>query len=198
MLLIGLTGSIGMGKSTTAQIFRDLGVPVHDADAAVHEIYGTTARAPVAQLYPDVVDEDGVNRTKLAAIVLSDPEALKRLEAIVHPLVLEHRRNFIDANASKGAPIIVCDVPLLFETGTDRDMDLTMVVSAPAAVQNERVMARSGMTEARFSSIMAKQLPDAEKRRRAHVVIDTGRGVDAARRQVIAFLRALSGRVHSG
>lgn len=198
MLVIGLTGSIGMGKSTTAQIFRDLGVPVHDADAAVHEIYRTTALEPVSQLYPEALDKDGINRTKLAAIVLADPRALKKLEDIVHPLVLEHRRKFIDAEATKGAPAVVCDVPLLFETGSDRDMDLVLVVSAPAPVQNERVMARDGMTEARFSAIMAKQLPDAEKRRRAHVVIDTGGGVDSARRQVIAFLRALSGRVHSG
>jgi dephospho-CoA kinase len=198
MLVIGLTGSIGMGKSTTAQIFRDLGVPVHDADAAVHEIYMTSACAPVRELFPAAVEAEGVNRMKLASIVLSDPEALKQLEAVMHPLVAQHRRAFVDRHAKSGANLVVCDVPLLFETGSERDMDLTVVVSAPEPVQKARVMQRSGMTEARFSAIMAKQMPDAEKRRRAHVVIDTGHGLEAARRQVVAFLRALSGRTHSG
>jgi dephospho-CoA kinase len=198
MLVIGLTGSIGMGKSTTAQIFRDLGVPVHDADAAVHEIYRTTACAPVAHLFPDAVDSEGVDRTKLAKIVLVDPEAMKRLEDIIHPLVLEHRRKFVELQAKAGAELVVCDVPLLFETGSDREMHLSLVVSAPAPVQKARVMARPGMTEDKFSVIMGKQMPDPEKRRRAHVVIETGRGVDSARRQVIALLRALAGCAHSG
>jgi dephospho-CoA kinase len=198
MLVIGLTGSIGMGKSTTAQIFRDLGVPIHDSDAAVHEIYRTTACAPVAQLFPDVVDSEGVNRTKLGKIVLSDPEAMKRLEHIIHPLVREHRRAFIERQAKAGAQLVVCDVPLLFETKADMEMHLALVVSAPAPVQKARVMARAGMTEERFSVIMAKQMPDSEKRQRAHVVIETGFGVESARRQVIALLRALAGSMHSG
>ncbi|MDB5545807.1 MAG: coaE [Hyphomicrobiales bacterium] len=198
MLVIGLTGSIGMGKSTTAQIFRDLGVPVHDADAAVHEIYRTTACAPVADLFPEVVDSEGVNRSKLAKVVLFDPEAMKRLENIIHPLVLEHRRRFVEALAKAGAQKVVCDAPLLFETGSDREMHLSWVVSAPAPVQKARVMARPGMTEDRFSAIMGKQMPDAEKRRRAHAVIETGLGVESARRQVIALLRALAGCAHSG
>jgi dephospho-CoA kinase len=198
MLVIGLTGSIGMGKSTTAQIFRDLGAPVHDADAAVHEIYRTAACAPVAHLFPDAVNSKGVNRKKLSAIVLSDPEAMKRLENIIHPLVAEHRRAFVAAQVRVGARLVVCDVPLLFETGSDREMHLVLVVSAPAPVQKARVMARAGMTEDQFSAIMAKQLPDAEKRRRAHVVIGTGLGNDSARRQVIALLRAIAGCAHLG
>lgn len=197
MLVIGLTGSIGTGKSTTAQIFRDLGIPVHDADAAVHEIYRTTACAPVARLFPDVVESDGVNRTKLAKIVLFDPEAMRRLENVIHPLVHEHRRRFIEAQAKAGAEMVVCDAPLLFETGSDREMHLALVVSAPAPVQKARVMARTGMTEDSFSAIMSRQMPDAEKRRRAHVVIETGLGVEDARRQVIALVRALAGRAHS-
>lgn len=199
MLVIGLTGSIGMGKSTTAKIFRELGIPVHDSDAAVHEIYKTTAREPVARLFPDAVCSEGIDRTKLAAIVLSDPDALKRLEKIVHPLVHAHRRNFLEAQTKAGAPFVVCDVPLLFETGSDIEMDIALVVSASAPVQKARVLARDGMTEERFSAIMAKQMPDAEKRRRAHLVIETGSGVDAARRQVTVFLRALAAgaRAHS-
>lgn len=194
MLVIGLTGSIGMGKSTTAQIFRDLGIPVHDSDAAVHEIYRTTACEPVAQLFPDVVDSEGVNRTKLSAIVLFDADALKRLEGVIHPLVLQHRQKFLETHAKAGAQIVVCDVPLLFETGSDKEMDVVVVVSAPAAVQKARVLMRPGMTEERFSAIIAKQMPDAEKRRRAHFVVDTSNGVEAARRQVTELLRALVGR----
>ncbi|MDB5641804.1 MAG: dephospho-CoA kinase [Hyphomicrobiales bacterium] len=197
MLIVGLTGSIGMGKSTTAQIFRDLGAPVHDSDAAVHEIYRTTAREPVRALFPGAVDGDGVNRAKLASIVLADTSALKRLEGMVHPLVAEHRRQFIQACAKTGASLVVCDIPLLFETGADSHVDLTIVVTASAAVQKARVMARPGMTAERFSAIMDKQMPDAEKRRRGHVVIDTGRGIPAARRQVEDLLRALSARAHA-
>lgn len=197
MLVIGLTGSIGMGKSTTAQIFRDLGVPVHDADAAVHDIYRTEACAPVAAAFPDATDGQGIDRSKLASIVLADSAALTRLERIVHPLVLEHRRRFVEEQAGRNAGIVICDVPLLFETGADREMDVVVVVSAPAPVQKARVLARPGMTEARFSAIMTKQLPDDEKRRRAHFVIDTSRGIDLARRQAMVFLEALAGRSHS-
>ncbi len=194
MLVVGLTGSIGMGKSTTAQIFRGLGVPVHDSDAAVHEIYRTTACAPVAELFPQAVGPDGIDRAKLGQIVLSDPQSLRRLEAVVHPLVVAHRHAFIAAQAAKGADLVIADVPLLFETGTDREMDLIIVVSAPAPVQKARVLSRNGMTEDRFLAIMAKQMPDAEKRRLAHVVIETGRGLEAARRQAIVFLRAICAR----
>jgi dephospho-CoA kinase len=198
MLVIGLTGSIGMGKSTTAQIFRDLGIPVHDADAAVHAIYRTSALAPIANSFPDAVDDDGVNRMRLAQIVLSDTRALARLEAIVHPLVKADRANFLERHAKNAADVVVCDVPLLFETGSDTEMDVILVVSAPAPVQKVRVMSRAGMTEARFEAIIAKQMPDTEKRRRAHVVMDTSQGIEAARRQAIALLRSLSARAHSG
>lgn len=197
MFLVGLTGSIGMGKSTTAHIFRDLGVPVHDSDAAVHEIYRTTACDPIRSLFPAAVDRHGVERTALAGIVLSDPEALKRLEAIVHPLVCEHRRSFVQARAIEGARVVVCDIPLMFESGADRDMDLILVVSAAAAVQKARVLARTGMTPDRFSVIMSRQMPDADKRRRAHVVIDTGCGLTAARRQVTGLMRTLAARAQA-
>ncbi len=197
MLLVGLTGSIGMGKSTTAQIFRDLGVPVHDSDAAVHEIYRTTACDPIRSLFPEVVHHEGVDRKALAGIVLSDPAALKQLETIVHPLVSGHRQNFVQARAAERARVVVCDIPLMFETGADRDMDLTLVVSASAAVQKARVLARTGMTLERFSVIVKKQMPDVDKRRRAHVVIDTERGLPAARRQVMSLMRALAARVQA-
>jgi dephospho-CoA kinase len=195
MLLVGLTGSIGMGKSTTAQIFRDLGV--HDSDAAAHEIYRTTACDPIQSLFPGVVGSEGVNRKALADIVLFNPDALKSLEAIVHPLVSEHRRNFVQARAAEGTRVVVCDIPLMFETGASRDMDLMVVVSASAAVHKARVLGRADMTLDRFSVIMKKQMPDAEKRHRAHVIIDTGRGLLAARRQVINLLRALATRVQA-
>jgi dephospho-CoA kinase len=198
MLIVGLTGSIGMGKTTTARIFRDLGVPVHDSDAAVHEVYRSTAVSAVGVDFPDALRAGQIDRAKLAAIVLSDPGAMKHLEAIIHPLVAKHRQAFLEMNVNAGSDLVVCDVPLLFETGTERDMNLVLVVSAPAPVQKARVMQRSGMTEARFSAIMAKQTPDPEKRRRAHLVIETSGGLADLRRQAETFLRAISGRVHTG
>lgn len=197
LLLIGLTGSIGMGKSTTAQIFREYGVPVHDADAAVHEVYASKAPNAIKDMFPEAVSEDVIDRRKLASIVLNESKSLQRLEALIHPLVIEHRRSFIRDRLSTGAKMVVCDIPLLFETGADREMDLTIVVSASESVQKARVMQRDGMTAERFSAIMAKQLPDAEKRRLAHLVIDTGTGIESARRQVAAFLRAIGGRAQS-
>ncbi len=191
MIVLGLTGSIGMGKSTTAALFRDAGVPVFDADAAVHELYGGEAVAAVEAAFPGVTRNGRINRDALAARVLGQAEALRRLEGIVHPLVLARRQAFLATARASGTPVVVLDVPLLYETGGEAAVDRVVVASAPETVQKARVLARPGMTEARFSAILAKQMPDAEKRRRADHVIDTGRGLDAARRQVDAVLAGL-------
>ncbi|MFG1360766.1 dephospho-CoA kinase [Xanthobacter pseudotagetidis] len=193
MWTLGLTGSIGMGKSATAAMFRDLGVPVHDADAAVHLLYAGAAVAPVEAAFPGVTRDGAIDRPALSARVLNDAAAMARLEAIVHPLVRAEENKFLDAARRAGARLAVLDIPLLFETGGDRRVDAVAVVSAPIAVQRARVLDRPGMTEARFEAILAKQMPDAEKRRRAHFVIDTGRGFEAARHQVEGVARALAG-----
>lgn len=193
MWVLGLTGSIGMGKSATAAMFRDMGVPVHDADAAVHLLYAGAAVAPVEAAFPGVTRDGVIDRPALSARVLNDAAAMARLEAIVHPLVRAEENKFLDAARRAGARLAVLDIPLLFETGGDRRVDAVAVVSAPIAVQRARVLDRPGMTEARFEAILAKQMPDAEKRRRAHFVIDTGRGFEAARHQVEGVARALAG-----
>lgn len=193
MWILGLTGSIGMGKSATAAMFRDMGVPVHDADAAVHLLYAGAAVAPVEAAFPGVTRDGAIDRPALSARVLNDAAAMARLEAIVHPLVRAEENKFLDAARRAGARLAVLDIPLLFETGGDRRVDAVAVVSAPIAVQRARVLDRPGMTEARFEAILAKQMPDAEKRRRAHFVIDTGRGFEAARHQVKGVARALAG-----
>ena len=191
MRIIGLTGSIGMGKSATAGIFRSLGVPVHDSDRAVHEIYAGSAAALVAAAFPAARGPDGIDRRKLGDLVLNNPAEMKKLEGLVHPLVAAHRQAFLEKARAQGAGLAVCDVPLLFETGLDRDMDAVVVVSAPFQVQKARVLARPGMTEARFNAILQKQWPDEKKRRHAHVVIDTSRSLEDARRQITTLLRAL-------
>ena len=193
MWILGLTGSIGMGKSATAAMFRALGVPVHDADAAVHKLYAGAAVAPVEAAFPGVAKDGVIDRPALSARVLEDREAMKRLEAIVHPLVRAEETKFLDAARRAGARLAVLDIPLLFETGAVGRVDAVAVVSAPLAVQRARVLDRPGMTPARFEAILAKQMPDAEKRSRAHFVIDTGRGFEAARRQVAGVVRALAG-----
>ncbi len=191
MRIIGLTGSIGMGKSATAEIFRSLGVPVHDSDRAVHEIYAGSAAALVSAAFPGAAGPDGIDRRKLGDLVLNNPTEMKKLEALVHPLVSAHRKAFLEKARGQGAQLAVCDVPLLFETGLDREMDAIVVVSAPFQVQKDRVLARPGMTEARFNAILQKQWPDEDKRRRAHVVIDTSRSIEDAHQQIINLLRAL-------
>lgn len=193
MFVLGLTGSIGMGKSTTSAFFREAGIPVHDADAAVHRLYSGAAVAPIAAIFPDAVVDGRVDRTKLAAVVLKDGAAMKRLEAIVHPLVGEAERQFRCRAQASGQSLAVLDIPLLLETGGERRVDAVAVVSAPAAIQRARVLARPGMTEDKLAAILARQLPDAEKRRRAHFVIESGLGLDAARRQVEDIVRALAG-----
>lgn len=193
MLLIGLTGSIGMGKSTTAAMFRDHGVPVYDADAAVHDLYdvGGAAVEPVGQAFPGVVQGGAVDRELLRQQVLGNPEALQRLNAIVHPLVGLDRQGFFATAQANGAEMVVLDVPLLFETGGDGRMDAVVVVSAPAHMQRERVLARPGMTPERLDAILAQQLADAEKRARAHYIVDTSQGLDHARAQVTDIVKAL-------
>ncbi len=193
MKLIGLTGSIGMGKSATAQMFREEGVRVYDADAAVHAIYekGGAAVAPVEAAFPGVVVDGAIDRTLLSKAVLDDAEALKRLEGIVHPLVAQLQLTFLSEARAAGADLVILDIPLLFEKGGDKRVDAIVVVSAPADVQRERVLARPGMSPEKFEAILSKQTPDAEKRERAHHVIDTGQGFDRARAQVRSVLDAL-------
>lgn len=194
MWILGLTGSIGMGKSATGKMFRALGVPVYDADAAVHRLYaGGAAVAPVEEAFPGVAKDGAIDRVALSKHVLGDEAAMKRLEAIVHPLVRAEEARFLAEAREKGARMVVLDIPLLFETNATGRVHATIVVSAPYPVQRERVLARPGMTEQRFEAILAKQMPDAEKRRRAHFVIDTGRDLEAARRQVKGVVRALAG-----
>ena len=193
MKVIGLTGSIGMGKSTTAAMFRDAGIPVYDADAAVHDLYdqGGAAVGPVGEAFPGVVKDGRVDREELRKRVLGEPDELKRLNAIVHPLVGRDRVGFFKAAEASGADMVVLDIPLLFETGGDANVDAVVVVSAPAAMQRERVLARPGMTPDRLDAILAQQVADAEKRARAHYVVDTGRGLDPARAQVAEIIAAL-------
>lgn len=196
MLIIGLTGSIGMGKSTTAAMFREHGAPVYDADAAVHDLYdvGGAAVGPVGEAFPGVVQGGAVDRELLRQRVLGDPEALKRLNAIVHPLVGIDRQSFFAEAQAKGADMVILDIPLLYETGGDARMDAVVVVSAPADMQRERVLARPGMTPERFDAILAQQMADAEKRARAHYVVDTGQGLEHARAQVTEIVNALRAR----
>ena len=193
MIVLGLTGSIGMGKSTTAQMFADEGAVVWDADAAVHRLYGPggAAVAPLAQAFPGVVVDGAVDRPRLAEALGRDDAAFRRLEAIVHPLVAEGRLADLEAARAAGVRLAVLDIPLLFETGGDRAVDAVVVVTADPAIQAERVLARPGMTRERFDAILARQMPDAEKRARADFVIDTGRGLEAARAEVEVIVAAV-------
>lgn len=195
MLVIGLTGSIGMGKSVTADLFRRAGVPVHDSDAAVHHLYESSATPLIESAFPGVSQNGRVDRAALAAKVLDDTGAMRRLESIVHPLVRQDRADFLARCEAAGASVVVLDIPLLFETGCEQETTIIAVVDAPETVQKSRVLARPGMTLLHFESILARQMSRSEKRKRAHVVIDTSRGVDAAERQVRALLRALAGVV---
>jgi dephospho-CoA kinase len=192
MIVLGLTGSVGMGKSATAKMFADEGVPVFDADAAVHGLYEGEAAAPIEAAFPGTVSAGRVDRERLSRAVVGNSEAFAKLEAIIHPLVRKARKDFLIAAKAKGAEVAVLDIPLLFETGGERKVDKIVVVSAPEPVQKERVLARPGMTDEKFSAIVAKQMPDSEKRKRADFVIDTSRGFKAAREDVRAILRTLS------
>jgi dephospho-CoA kinase len=195
MIVLGLTGSIGMGKSTAASTFRRLRVPVFDADAAVHRLQGKGGAAvrPIEAAFPGTTREGRVDREALRSRVLGDPAALTRLERIVHPLVRAAERRFLAAARRRGEKLAVLDIPLLFETGGERRVDQVLVVSAPAAVQRARVLARGGMTPERLAAILARQMPDAQKRRRADHVVETGLSRHAAQRHIRAIVRRLRG-----
>jgi dephospho-CoA kinase len=194
MKRLGLTGSIGMGKSATAAMFADAGVPVYDADAAVHALYakGGAAVGPVGAAFPSAIIDEAVDRSRLRDLVLADADALARLNAIVHPLVGQSQIDFREQALVSGAPLMVLDIPLLFETGGEARVDHVAVVTAPANVQRNRVLARPGMTEDAFEAILAKQTPDAEKRTRADFVISTAFGFEFTRAHVEAIIALLS------
>ena len=192
MIVLGLTGSIGMGKSTTAEMFAAHGIPIHSADAAVHRLYAGRAAPLIEEAFPGVVVDGVVDRARLGERVLGDKAALKRLEAIIHPLVREEEERFLAEAEASGAWLVVLDIPLLYETGGEARCEKVVVVSAAPDIQRERVLARPGMTAEKFEAILRSQVPDADKRRRADFVIDTGQGIEAARtrvRQIIADLR---------
>ena len=193
MLIIGLTGSIGMGKSTTAAMFRAAGVPVYDADAAVADLYqvGGAAVGPLEAAFPGVTKDGAVDREALRTRVLGDDEAMGRLNKIVHPLVGADRVQFFKAAEDAGADMVVLDIPLIYETGGEANMDAVVVVSAPESQQRERVLARPGMTPDRLDAILARQMHDSEKRARAHFVVDTGRGLEPAREQVSVIIATM-------
>jgi len=194
VIRIGLTGSIGMGKSTTARMFAAEGVPVHDADATVHTLYAGRAAPLIEAAFPGTVADGQVDRKLLSPHVLGKPEAMKKLEAIVHPLVREEEQAFLDKARSDRRRIVMMDIPLLFETGDGGRVDVSVVVTADAEVQRKRVLGRPGMTKDRFEAILGKQMADAEKRLRAHFLVDTGLGMESARRRVRAILKALAAR----
>lgn len=196
MLIIGLTGSIGMGKSATAQMFARRGIPVCDSDAMVHGLYekGGAAVDPVTSEFPQANLGGRIDREVLSRLVLGQPEALRRLERIVHPLVGMAQAKFLQDCASRGEKMVVLDIPLLLESGGPRRVDVIVVVSAPADLQRQRVLARPGMTPEKFEAILAKQVPDAVKRAKADFVIDTSQGFEYAEQQVDAVIRALDGR----
>lgn len=192
--LLGLTGSIGMGKSTTSAMFRAAGVPVHDADQAVHDLYAGAAAPQIEAAFPGTTTNGVVDRARLSAAVLGRSEALTKLEAIIHPLVRAKEQAFLVEARRSGATVAVLDIPLLLETGAEGRYDAVVVVTAPAEVQRKRVLGRPGMTEEKFAAILARQMPDAEKRRRAHFLVDTSHGLMAAERQVRSILNAVAGR----
>ncbi len=192
MFVLGLTGSIGMGKSTTAKFFAEEGVPVHDADAVVHRLYESEASAAIEAAFPGTTKGGKVDRVELGKRVLGDAAAIKRLESIVHPLVAHARDRFLAEAERSGASVAVLDIPLLFETKGEVRCDAVVVVSAPADVQRARAFERPGMSEQKLSALMAKQVPDEEKRRRADFVVDTSKGYDAARTQVRDILKAVA------
>jgi dephospho-CoA kinase len=187
-----LTGSLGMGKSTAARFFAEAGVPVHDSDAVVHALYESEAVPLVERAFPGSCAGGKIDRSKLAAMVLNDAAALGRLEAIVHPLVAEAREKFLATATARNVPVVVLDVPLLFETGAQSGCDAVAVVSAPAELQRRRAFERPGMTEEKFAALLAKQMPDAEKRRRADFIIDSSQGFDQTRAQIHDILQRVA------
>ena len=197
MIVLGLTGSIGMGKSTTARMFIEQGVPVHDSDETVHRLYAGAAAPLVEAAFPGTTRDGVVDRALLAARILGDADAISRVEAIVHPLVRADADTFLARARASGAPIAVLDIPLLFETSGTGRVDKVVVVTAPAEVQRQRVLARPGMTEEKFRAILARQVPDAEKRRLADFIVDSSQGMEAACDQVRAIIDARVDRASS-
>lgn len=197
MLIVGLTGSIGMGKSETAKMFARQGVPVCDADALVHQLYerGGAAVQPVAEVFPEALTDGRIDRERLSKLVIGKPEAIRTLEAIVHPLVGLAQWNFLTSHADLGTPMVVLDIPLLLESKGPRRVDVVVVVSAPADMQRTRVLARTGMTAEKLDAILQKQMPDAEKRARADYIIDTAQGLEHADAQVASVIEQLRGRM---
>ena len=192
MFILGLTGSLGMGKSTTAGFFAEAGVPVHDADAIVHRLYEGEAAAAIEAAFPGTTVAGKVDRARLAAQVVDHPQALARLEAIVHPLVQAAEARFLAQARARGARVVVLDIPLLLETAGDARVDAVVVVSAPPDTQRRRVLERPGMTPDKLDALLARQMTDREKRRHADFVVDTSHGFEAAREQVKEILRALA------
>ena len=192
MIVLGLTGSIGMGKSTTARMFADLGVPVNDADAVVHALYEGEAVAPIEAAFPGSTKAGVVDRKELSRQLNEDSALFKTLEAIVHPLVRAREQEFLARHRDAGAPFVVLDIPLLFETGGEARVDAVVVVTCDPDIQKERVMKRPGMTEEKFALLLSRQVPDVQKRAKADYIIDTGKGLDSARQDVEAIARTLS------
>ena len=194
MIVLGLTGSIGTGKSTTAAMFADLGVPVHDADATVHDLYRTDAVAPVAARFPEALSGGVIDRKALSAVLAGAPERFAELEAIIHPLVRAREEAFLETARRNATPLVLLDIPLLFETGGAGRVDKVVVVTCDPEIQRQRVLGRPGMTEEKFQLILSRQMPDKEKRRRADFLIDTGRGLEAARKRVEEIVETLTER----
>ncbi|OWZ92503.1 dephospho-CoA kinase [Sinorhizobium sp. LM21] len=192
MIILGLTGSIAMGKSTTAQMFRDFGVPVNDADEVVHQLYSGEAVAPVEAAFPGSTKDGKVDRAELSRQLMQAPERLRELEAIVHPLVRGKEQEFLAENQAASAPFVVLDIPLLFETGADKRVDRVVVVTCSADLQRQRALKRPGMTEEKLAMILARQVPDSEKRKRADYIIDTSDSFDVTRGQVKAVVDQLA------
>jgi dephospho-CoA kinase len=184
MIILGLTGSIGMGKSTTAKLFAEAGVPVYDADATVHSLYEGEAAPSIEAAFPGTTVDGKVDRTRLSARVVHDPAAMKQLEQIVHPMLGASRQKFLDEAEQSGAPVAVVDVPLLFETGGEKRVDAVVVVTTSPEIQRQRILARDNMTSEKLDAILARQLPDAEKRKRADFVVDTSHGLDPVRARI--------------
>jgi dephospho-CoA kinase len=184
MIILGLTGSIGMGKSTAAKLFAEAGVPVYDADATVHSLYEGEAAPAIEAAFPGTTVDGKVDRTRLSAHVVHDPAAIRRLEQIVHPMLGASRQKFLDDAERAGAPVAVVDVPLLFETGGEKRVDAVVVVTTTPEIQRERILARDDMTVEKLDAILARQLPDAEKRKRADFVVDTSHGLDPVRARI--------------
>ena len=184
MIVLGLTGSIGMGKSTTAVLFAEAGVPVYDADATVHRLYEGEAVAAIEAAFPGTTENGKVDRNRLSALVVHDSAAMKRLEEIVHPMLGASRQKFLDDAEKSGAPVAVIDIPLLFETGGEKRVDAVVVVTTTPELQRQRILARPNMTEEKLTAILARQMPDVEKRKRAHFVVDTSHGLDPVRARI--------------